>query len=111
MGERHSWDEGLAAYERSDYETAVQEWRPLAEQGHAKAQFYLGVMYVIGQGIPQDYAQAHMWFDLAASHYSASEKESRSMAVKHRDRAAAMMTPAQIVEAQKLVREWQEQHK
>ena len=30
--------EGLAAYEPGDFATALQEWRPLAEQGHAKAQ-------------------------------------------------------------------------
>ncbi len=27
------FDEGLEAYERLDYETALREWRPLAEQG------------------------------------------------------------------------------
>ena len=35
--------EGLAAYEPGDFATALQEWRPLAEQGHAKAQFNLGL--------------------------------------------------------------------
>ena len=30
---RASFDEGWAAYERGDYETALKEWRPLAEQG------------------------------------------------------------------------------
>ena len=32
------WDKGEAAYRAEDYETALQEWRPLAEQGHAEAQ-------------------------------------------------------------------------
>ena len=36
---------GLAAYDSGDYATALREWTPLAEQGHADAQFYLGVMY------------------------------------------------------------------
>ncbi len=27
------WDEGLAAYQRGDYATAIREWRPLAERG------------------------------------------------------------------------------
>ncbi len=52
-------DEALAAYARGDYATAVREWRPLAEQGVAEAQFYLGLMYDNGQGVPQDYAKAH----------------------------------------------------
>ena len=40
-------DDGVAAYESGDYATALQEWRPLAEQGVAEAQFSLGLMYDI----------------------------------------------------------------
>ncbi len=32
---------GMDAYNRKDYATALLEWRPLAEQGEAHAQFYL----------------------------------------------------------------------
>ena len=32
------FDDGLAAAERGDYETAYREFLPLAEQGHAQAQ-------------------------------------------------------------------------
>ncbi|MCZ6609182.1 MAG: sel1 repeat family protein, partial [Alphaproteobacteria bacterium] len=35
---------GVAAYKRGDYATALKEWRPLAEQGHANAQDNLGLM-------------------------------------------------------------------
>ena len=31
------FDDGLAAYQRGDYATALKEFRPLAEQGHAVA--------------------------------------------------------------------------
>ena len=55
-------DEGLAAYERGDYEAALREFRPLAEQGLATAQYILGDMYAKGQGVPQDYAQAVVWY-------------------------------------------------
>ena len=41
--------EGIAAYERGDYETALQEFQPLAEQGNADAQFNLGLMYDDGR--------------------------------------------------------------
>jgi len=40
--------------------------RPLAEQGHAVAQFSLGVMYRKGQGVSQNYKTAAKWFRLAA---------------------------------------------
>ena len=74
-----------------------------AEQGNAAAQYNIGVMYYKGQGVPQDYVQAHMWFNLAASRL---EAEKRNEAVKNRDIIASRMTPAQIAEAQRLAREW-----
>ncbi len=36
---------GMEAYERGDYATALTEFRPLAQQGNAGAQFNLGQMY------------------------------------------------------------------
>ncbi len=60
-------DEGVAAYKRGDYATALREWRPLAEQGHAKAQNNLGFMYRKGRGVPQDYAKAMKWYSKAAA--------------------------------------------
>ncbi len=50
------FDEGMAAHERGDYATALREWRPLAKQGNAKAQYNLGIMYNNGLAVPQDYA-------------------------------------------------------
>ncbi len=60
------FDEGVAAYKRGDYATAIREWRPLAEQGDAEAQFFLGLMYYIGKGVTQDYAEAMRWYRKAA---------------------------------------------
>ena len=55
-------DEGVAAYKRGDYATALREWRPLAEQGSANAQFFLGHMYWYGLGVSQDDAEASGWW-------------------------------------------------
>ena len=60
------FDEGFAAYQRGDYATALREWRPLAKQGVADAQYNLGVMYGEGLGVPQDYAKAVGWWRKAA---------------------------------------------
>ena len=60
------FDEGVAAYERGDYATALREFRPFANQGYAAAQFNLGIMYDEGQGVPQDYAEALKWYRKAA---------------------------------------------
>jgi TPR repeat protein len=37
-----------------------------AEQGHADAQYSLGIMYHEGQGMSQNYAEAAKWLRLAA---------------------------------------------
>ena len=48
------------------YATALEFWRPLAEQGHAGAQNNLGFMYDNGRGVPKDYAEAAKWYPKAA---------------------------------------------
>ena len=60
------FNSGLTAYNKGDYTTAAKEWRPLAEQGVAAAQFNLGLMYYDGHGVPLDFAQAAEWFTKAA---------------------------------------------
>ena len=60
------FQKGLTAYKSEDYATALREWKPLAKQGDARAQFYLGAMYEEGKGVPQDYKTAVKWFKLAA---------------------------------------------
>jgi TPR repeat protein len=60
------FDKGLVAYWAGDYATALQEWRPLAEQGSAQAQRNLGFMYSNGEGVLQDYAEAVKLYRLAA---------------------------------------------
>ena len=66
------FEDGLTAYNKSDYKTALRLWRPLADQGIADAQYNLGLMYDIGRGVPQDYAQAVKWYRLAADQGNAS---------------------------------------
>jgi len=97
------FEEGVAAYRRGDYATALRLMRPLAEQGFAAAQSNLGNMYENGRGVPQDNVQAHMWFNLAASR---SATKDRDDAVHNRDLAASLMTPAQLAKAQRLARGW-----
>ncbi len=57
---------GVAAYKWGAYGIALREWRPLAEQGNAKAQYNLGLMYRNGHGVPQDDAEAMGWWRKAA---------------------------------------------
>ncbi len=72
LPEGTDFEVGVEAWGRGDYDRAVQEFRPLAEQGHAPAQFNLGVMYDKGHGTPQDYQEAVRWYQLAAEQGIAS---------------------------------------
>lgn len=91
-------EDGVAAYGNGNYALALTKFRRLAAQGHAKAQFNLGVMYGNGQGVAQDYTKTHMWFNIAAVK---GDKD----AVKNRDVIAGRMTAQQISEAQKMAGE------
>jgi TPR repeat protein len=128
-------EDALAAANRGDYATALRLWRPLADQGNAKARYDLGVMYANGRGVPQDDAEAAKWFRLAADQrYASAQNNVGAMyyegngvpqdyvraymwfnlsaaqgdkeAAKNRDITAQRMTPAQIAEAQNLERKW-----
>lgn len=59
-------EDAAAAYTKGDYATALRLWRGLAEQGDAKAQFSLGVMYETGRGVAKDDAEAVQWYRKAA---------------------------------------------
>ncbi len=72
-----------------DYNAAFKWYTLAAEQGNAFAQYNLGLMY----GNAQDYVKAHMWWNIAAI-------DGNSDALKNYDKAAKLMTPAQIAEAQ-----------
>jgi hypothetical protein len=50
------------AYKQKDYATALKEFTPAAQHGDAKAQRYLGRMYMLGQGVSTDRDQAIKWF-------------------------------------------------
>ena len=120
---------------RGDFAKALREWRPLAEQGDARAQYYLGLLYENGDGVPRDYEKAREWYeksaaqgeanaqfylglmsafgrggplDLAQAHmwYSLAAGNGHVCATVYRNDLAKQMTPAQIAEAQKRAREW-----
>ena len=60
------YSKGNDAYQAGDYATALEEWRPLAEQGDVIAQLGLALMYANGHGVLQDHAEAVRWYRLGA---------------------------------------------
>ena len=91
------YDAGLKAAQAGDFQTALKEWKPLADQGHADAQHNLGVMYANGEGVLQDNVTAHMWFNIAGANGAEFGRDNR-------EKIERKMTPADISEAQKRAR-------
>jgi TPR repeat protein len=89
------WEDGMAAYNRGDYAPAIRVFRTLAEQGNAKAQNVLGVMFRKGEGVPKNSVRAHMWFSFAAKRGEAGasaelREVSRTMSAQEISEAEAM---------------------
>src|ERR1051325_7078669 len=59
-------EEGIAAYTRLEFGTALRELKPAADGGHAEAQYLIGAMYANGQGVGKDAAEAARWFRRSA---------------------------------------------
>jgi len=60
------FNDGVAAFQKGDYETALKNWMPLAHGGDAEAQRNLGIMFQQGLGVPQDEVEAAHWYRQAA---------------------------------------------
>ena len=59
----------------------------------------LGLMYERGNGVTQDFVLAYKWYTLGTA-------SGDKLGAELRDALAKRMTPAQIFQAQQLVREW-----
>jgi TPR repeat protein len=66
LAQAQSLRQGVSAFNRQDYVSASRHFIPLAEQGVASAQSYLGFMFETGRGVPQNYTEAAMWYRRAA---------------------------------------------
>ena len=64
------------------------------------------IMYFGGQGVRQDYVQAYLWVDLAASRFPPSAIDDRKGAAHNRDIVASKMSREQLAEAKKLLGAW-----
>jgi hypothetical protein len=60
------FDNGLRAFQLGDHAVALMELAPLAEQGDARAQYNLGIMYTRGVGVPKSDQTALKWYIKAA---------------------------------------------
>jgi len=81
-----------------DHAEARQWYHLAADNGDDDAQNTLGDIYALGLGVPKDFVSAYLWFSLAAA-------QGHKRAVRNRYELSGVMTPAQIAEARRLVRE------
>ena len=128
------YQKGLIAARSGDYATALSEFRALADQGDANAQYSLGLMYDNGRGVKQDSKESAKWYRMSVekghtdSQYNLGvmyangdgiQKDNiyahmwfdivalsgDENAVENRDIIARRMTKDQLLKAQKLARE------
>lgn len=59
-------EQGIHAFRRGDQGRAVELWRPLAEEGRAEAQLFLGYAYAEGKGVAPDPRRSFDWYLKAA---------------------------------------------
>jgi len=85
-----------------DAREAAKWCRRAAENGHSQAQFCLGQLYRDTNGVPQNYLEAHKWFNLAA----VADTEFAEAAKEFREELEKKLTPELIVEAQRRAAEF-----
>ena len=59
-------DDGSAAYDKGNYTTALEVWKPLAAHGNNVAQFLVGWLYESGKGVGRNDAEALRWYSMSA---------------------------------------------
>jgi len=104
VGWSADFQKGKTAYESRDYATALREWKPLAKQGDARAQYNLGRMYANGQGVPQNYKIAVKWWKLAAEQGNGAARRGLDFAERKVAFAKRMAAQRQKIEAMKAAR-------
>lgn len=69
------YSEAFSAAEAGNYQKAFALFAPLAEQGHAQAQFNLALMYHGGLGVKRSEHEAVHWYQQAAANGSKTAQE------------------------------------
>lgn len=91
------FDKGMIAYKANDFEKAYQIWMPLAEQGHAEAQYCLGNMLCL---FPKEYWQeASKWLILARN--ASQPKAEQALLALHEK-----LSDIEIAQSRQMAQSW-----
>ena len=98
LGQMYEDGEGV----EQNYILAAKWYRKAADHvpnlgGAGQGRNNLGLLYLKGLGVPKNYVQAYMWFKLANTETNLAY-------------AKARMTPAQVLEAERMAMEWKGHH-
>ncbi|MGE0810728.1 MAG: tetratricopeptide repeat protein [Immundisolibacter sp.] len=74
-------EDGIAAFEKHDFNTAVRLIEPLADQGNVEAEYFMGTFYMYGHGVPMDPPQATTWFKRAYGHWETQARAGNAQAM------------------------------
>jgi uncharacterized protein len=66
VAQADSWKDATAAFAHKQYAKALKLFKPLAEKGHAVAQYNIALMHKMGLGVPKSEKEARKWARLAA---------------------------------------------
>ena len=66
QGRPAAFEQGMQALKAGNYAEAYCLWRPLADQGHAEAQYHVGWLYANGNGLAVDIERALAFWGAAA---------------------------------------------
>ena len=69
----------LAFLSNLTHSTEFDDKLELAKQGDASAQYNLGLMYATGEGVPENYMKAYVWWSMAKA--SGHEKARESIEI------------------------------
>ena len=103
LGAMYWSGEGVAR----DHKEAAKWYLRAADKGYARAQNDIGFMYGFGEGVPpKDNVQAYKWLSLAVRNYTAKNQDRLDQATKDLAAVRARMTPAQIADAERQIRDF-----
>lgn len=137
---RADFNDGVVAYLMGDYETAYNTMISLAKTSEdGLSQYYLGIMYMKGQGVEQDYEQASKWlrgasekgipqaqyklanlykegkgvpqdYEFAYVWYSVGAAHKHQLSINALDGTEEKLSPDEMKEANKLIAEYIERY-
>lgn len=84
--------------ENDNFKEAIKWFSQSAQSGNKNAQYKLGMFYLIGKGLPQNYVYSYSWLNLSAAQGVPDAAQAKIY-------LESKMTPQQLKEAQRLSQE------